>query len=155
MLFRSQPSSNLKLLRSPNNTPGEIGEKIGKMRGSGNDITKQQLRELKDFVSSGYPVIIGNKLLNNDGTEVNTDVVDSSSYIYEFLNSAIDKEKDRVNVMSKAEADQKQNLNFFFYMAKPKINFTKMPPEPKRLNNETYKYNEEAELKAYWCHSCP
>lgn len=146
--FIRQPSSNLKLLRSPNNTPGEIGEKIGKMRGSGNDITKQQLKELKDFVSSGYPVIIGNKLLNNDGTEVNTDVVDSSSYIYEFLNSAIDKEKDRVNVMSKAEADQKQNLNFFFYMAKPKINFTKMPPEPKRLNNETYKYNEEAELKA-------
>ena len=146
--FIRQPSSNLKLLRSPNNTPGEIGEKIGRMRGSGNDITKQQLKELKDFISSGYPVIIGNKLLNNDGTEVNTDVVDSSSYIYEFLNSAIDKEKDRVNVMSKAEADQKQNLNFFFYMAKPKINFTKMPPEPKRLNNESYKYNEEAELKA-------
>lgn len=136
----------LKLLRSPNNTPGEIGDKIGRMRGSGNDITKQQLKELKDFVSSGYPVIIGNKLLNNDGTSVNTDVVDSSSYIYEFLAGAIDKEKDRVNVMSKAEADKKQNLNFFFYMAKPQINFTKMPPEPKRLNNETYKYNKEADL---------
>ena len=146
--FIRDKSLNLKLLRSPNNTPGEIGEKIGRMRGSGNDITKQQLKELKDFVSSGYPVIIGNKLLNNDGTEVNTDVVDSSSYIYEFLNSAIDKEKDRVNVMSKAEADQKQNLNFFFYMAKPKINFEKIPPEPERLNNETYKYNKEAEIKA-------
>lgn len=141
----------LKLLRSPNNTPGEIGEKIGRMRGSGNDITKQQLKELKDFVSSGYPVIIGNKLLNNDGTSVNTDVVDSSSYIYEFLEGAIDEKKDRVNVMSKAEADKKQNLNFFFYMAKPEIdfsrkdNFGKMPPEPKRLNDKTYKYNKEAD----------
>ena len=141
----------LKLLRSPNNTPGEIGDKIGRMRGSGNDITKQQLKELKDFVSSGYPVIIGNKLLNSDGTSVNTDVVDSSSYIYEFLEGAIDEEKDRVNVMSKAEADKKQNLNFFFYMAKPEIdfsrkdNFGKMPPEPRRLNDETYKYNKEAD----------
>ena len=138
--------NGLKLLLSPNNTPGEIGNKIGRMKGSGNDITKQQLKELKDFVSSGYPVIIGNTLLNSDGTSVNTDVVDSSSYIYEFLNEAVDEEKNRVNVMSKAEADQKQNLNFFFYMAKPKINFTKMPPEPKRLNNESYKYNEEAAL---------
>ncbi len=137
----------LKLLRSPNNTPGEIGKKIGRMRGSGNDITKQQLKELKDFVSSGYPVIIGNGLLNSDGTAINTDVVDSSSYIYEFLNDAIDKEKDRVNVMSKATADKKQNLNFFFYLAKPEIKFSKMPPEPERLNNSKYKYNKEAELK--------
>lgn len=137
----------LKLLRSPNNTPGEIGKKIGRMRGSGNDITKQQLKELKDFVSSGYPVIIGNGLLNSDGTAVNTDVVDSSSYIYEFLNDAIDQEKDRVNVMSKATADKKQNLNFFFYLAKPEIKFSKMPPEPERLNNSKYKYNKEAELK--------
>lgn len=137
----------LKLLRSPNNTPGEIGEKIGRMRGSGNDITKQQLKELKDFVSSGYPVIIGNGLLNSDGTAVNTDVVDSSSYVYEFLNDAIDQEKDRVNVMSKATADKKQNLNFFFYLAKPEIKFSEIPPEPERLNNSKYKYNKEAELK--------
>lgn len=136
----------LKLLRSPNNTPGEIGDKIGRMRGSGNDITEQQLKELKDFISSGYPVIIGNKLLNSDGTAVNTDVVDSSSYIYEFLNDALSEEKDRLNVMSKAEADKKQNLNFFFYMAKPEIKFIKMPPEPKRLNNSTYQYNKEADL---------
>lgn len=137
----------LKLLRSPNNTPGEIGKKIGRMRGSGNDITKQQLKELKDFVSSGYPVIIGNGLLNSDGTAVNTDVVDSSSYVYEFLNDAINQEKNRVNVMSKATADKKQNLNFFFYLAKPEIKFSKMPPEPERLNNSKYKYNKEAELK--------
>lgn len=136
--------NGLKLLRSPNNTLGEIGQKIGRMRGSGNDITKQQLKELKDFVSSGYPIIVGDGLLKKDGT-VNTAVVDSSSYVYEFLNGAL--QKDNVNVMSKTQADEKQNLNFFFYMAKPQINFTEMPPEPERLNNSTYKYNKEAELK--------
>ena len=125
---------------------GDLAQKVGVMRGSGNDITKQQVKELEDFMSSGYPIIIGNKLLNSDGTAVNADVVDSSSYMYEFLSEAIDKEKDRVNVMSKTEADNAQNLNFFFYMAKPEISFSEngMPPEPKRLNYLSYTYNKEA-----------
>ena len=134
-----------KYLRSPNNTNGEIGKKIGRMRGSGNDITKQQVSALEDFVSSGYPVIIGDGLLNDDKT-VNTNVVDSSSYMYEFLTNAIDKTKARTNVMSKTEADKKENLNFFFYLAKPEITFSAngIPPEPQRLNDSSYKYNKEA-----------
>ena len=137
--------NDAKYLRSPNNTNGEIGKKIGRMRGSGNDITKQQVSALEDFVSSGYPVIIGDGLLNDDKT-VNTNVVDSSSYMYEFLTNAIDKTKARTNVMSKTEADKKENLNFFFYLAKPEITFSAngIPPEPQRLNDSSYKYNKEA-----------
>lgn len=137
--------NGVKYLRSPNNTNGEIGKKIGRMRGSGNDITKQQVSALEDFVSSGYPVIIGDGLLNDDKT-VNTNVVDSSSYMYEFLTNAIDKAKARTNVMSKTEADKKENLNFFFYLAKPEITFSAngIPPEPQRLNDSSYKYNKEA-----------
>lgn len=137
--------NDAKYLRSPNNTNGEIGKKIGRMRGSGNDITKQQVSALEDFVSSGYPVIIGDGLLNDDKT-VNTNVVDSSSYMYEFLTNAIDKTKARTNVMSKTEADKKENLNFFFYLAKPEITFSAngIPPEPQRLNTSSYKYNKEA-----------
>ena len=137
--------NDAKYLRSPNNTNGEIGKKIGRMRGSGNDITKQQVSALEDFVSSGYPVIIGDGLLNDDKT-VNTNVVDSSSYMYEFLTNAIDKAKARTNVMSKTEADKKENLNFFFYLAKPEITFSAngIPPEPQRLNDSSYKYNKEA-----------
>lgn len=125
---------------------GNLKQKVGVMRGSGNDITEQQVKELEDFVSSGYPVIIGNKLLNSNGTAVNTDVVDTSSYMYEFLNEAIDKKKNRVNVMSKSQADNAQNLNFFFYLAKPEISFEEnaMPPEPTRLNDSDYTYNKEA-----------
>lgn len=124
------------------NLPADLQNKIGLMRGSGNDITKQQVKELNDFVSSGYPVIVGNGLLNTDTKSVNTNVVDSSSYMYQFINKAITS--NRVNVMSRSEADEKQNLNFFFYLAKPEINFKDLPPEPVRLNNSTYKYNEEA-----------
>lgn len=138
--------TDLRLLLSPN-AGYPICNKIGRMRGSGNDITEQQVKQLKAFVSSGYPVIIGDGLLNDDGT-VKTSVVDSSSYMYEFLNDAVNKEKNRANVMSKKEADSKQNLNFFFYMAKPKLVFDEMPPEPKRLTtdgtNSTYTYNKEA-----------
>lgn len=121
---------------------GNLKQKVGVMRGSGNDITEQQVKQLKNFVSSGYPVIVGDALLNSDGTAVNTNVVDSSSYMYEFLSDEIGK--NRVNVMSKAEADSRQNLNFFFYLSKPEISFSSMPPEPKRLNSTSYKYNKEA-----------
>lgn len=140
---QAQEKDDLQLMISPF-ADLDVSKKIARMRGSGNDITKQQLKELRDFVSSGYPVIIGDGLLNKDGT-VNTNVVDSSSYIYEFLDESISEEKDRVNVMSKTEADNRQNLNFFFYLAKPKIVFDKMPPEPKRLNDSNYVYNKEAE----------
>ena len=122
--------------------PEKLQNKIGLMRGSGNDITKQQLKELNNFVSSGYPVIIGDGLLNTDKSAINTNVVDSASYMYQFLNKAISS--DKVNVMSKSEADVKENLNFFFYLSKPKIMFSEMPKEPQRLNDD-YTYNEEAE----------
>ena len=139
-------SNGSKLIWSPNSNafPKEYVGKIGVMRGSGNDITKQQVSELKDFLSSGYPIIIGDKLLNSDASAVNTNVVDSSSYMYEFLTDAL--ENDRVNVMSKSVADKKENLNFFFYLAKPEISFSEngMPPEPQRLNASTYTYNAEA-----------
>ncbi len=69
--------------------------------------------------------------------------MDSASYMYQFLNKAFSS--DKVNVMSKSEADVKENLNFFFYLSKPKIMFSEMPKEPQRLNDDDYTYNEEAE----------
>lgn len=135
-----------KVLRSSvkSTLPEKLQNKIGLMRGSGNDITKQQLKELNNFVSSGYPVIIGDGLLNTDKNAINTNVVDSASYMYQFLNKAISS--DKVNVMSKSEADVKENLNFFFYLSKPEIMFLEMPKEPQRLNDGNYAYNEEAEV---------
>ncbi len=134
-----------KALWSPNRvTDTKIKDKVGRMRGSGNDITKQQVKELKAFMSSGYPIIIGDKLLKNG--KVNTDVVDSSSYMYQFLSKAVSD--NRQNVMSWTQASQRQNLSFFFYLSKPEIRFSKMPPEPQRLNEDKadYKYNKAAEL---------
>ena len=142
-LLNDDYSSSTQLRSSVKaNLPTNLQNKIGLMRGSGNDITKQQVEELNDFVSSGYPIIVGDGLLNADKKSVNTNVVDSSSYMYQFINKAITS--DKVNIMSKSEADKKQNLNFFFYLAKPEISFKELPPEPVRLNDSNYKYNKEA-----------
>ena len=145
-LLNDDYSSGTQLRSSVKSSlPTNLQNKIGLMRGSGNDITKQQLKELNDFISSGYPVIIGNKFINTDGKTINTNIVDSSSYMYTFFNNAISSGK--VNVMSKKTADEKKNLNFFFYLAKPEIVFPKggMPPEPQRLNASDYTYNKEAD----------
>lgn len=98
-------------------------------RGSGNDITMQQYRELMSFVKSGYPVVIADGLVQNG--KINTSVVDNSSYVYKFLESA----QAYRNVMTYTNASkQKQNIFFYVNVAKPKIVFSDggMPPEAPR-----------------------
>lgn len=144
--YATDSNGNILGIWNPLTLSDDLKNKVGLMRGSGNDITEQQVKELTDFVSSGYPIIIGDKLLNSAGTAINTNVVDSSSYMYQFLNKIVGE--NRVNVMSKTEADNKENLNFFFYVSKPELLFSKggIPPEPERLNSSSYKYNKDAEL---------
>lgn len=64
------------------------GNSQGNYRLSGNDITSDKVRELKEFVEAGYAVIISDKSLvkNSDGSySVNTATVDKSSNMYKFL----------------------------------------------------------------------
>lgn len=49
-------------------------------RFSGNDITKLKLKELEDYISGGYPVLLEGKLFTCDNR-----VVDDSSNLYQFL----------------------------------------------------------------------
>ena len=55
---------------------GENGETqyagLGSLRGSGNDITRQQYNELLDFVKSGYPVVLGNSLVDSKSGKIST-----------------------------------------------------------------------------------
>lgn len=91
----------------------------GFFRGSGNDITQQKYNELMEFVKSGYPVVIGNKLVNNRTANPNT--VDSSSYYYQFLSETLHYE----NVMTTGELESKsKDLSFFANLSKPVIEFT-------------------------------
>ena len=93
---------------APFNTYGSEGG--GYFRGSGNDMTSEECEELLEFVKSGYPVVLGNSLLNSDRT-VDTDEVDNSSYYYEFLSQAISYD----NVVTKSELDSGQkDMNFYF-----------------------------------------
>lgn len=115
---------------APFNTYGSEGG--GYFRGSGNDMTSEECEELLEFVKSGYPVVLGNSLLNSDRT-VDTDEVDNSSYYYEFLSQAISYD----NVVTKSELDSGQkNMNFYFNLTKPVIQFDEnggRPKEPTRI----------------------
>lgn len=140
------PLNGKKRLRHPQKTKlsEDLQNRVGVLRGSGNDITEQQVKQLEDFISSGYPIIIADGLLEKNKTEISTKVVDSSSYMYEFLNEAMNS--GRKNVIVKSEVTKNQNLMFYFNLAKPQIEFSKLPPEPERINDTSYKYNKEADI---------
>lgn len=123
--------TNYKKRFAPVSTYRENG--AGYLRGSGNDMTRQECEELVNFVKSCYPVVLGNALVNDQG-KVNENKVDASSYYYEFIEKALDYP----NVITRSEADQEGKLNSFYVdLAKPVIKFAEnggRPPEPKRLN---------------------
>lgn len=88
-------------------------------RGSGNDITKQQYKELIDFVKSGYPVVLSDGLYKNN--DIDTSKVDNSSYWYSFLKKAISYK----NVMSISQVkNEKENIDFYLNVGKPQICFS-------------------------------
>ena len=71
-------------------------------RFSGNDITKEKMEELKDFVNSGYPVVVADKFYTTNtagGKIINSGYVDNASYLYEFLDYYTTKAP-KENVMS-------------------------------------------------------
>lgn len=108
----------------------------GYLRGSGNDITKQQYRELMDYVKSGYPIVLGDSLIITSSNEkkVNTKTVDASSYFYKFLKEAINYP----NVIKKDDLEN-DSLTFFANLSKPVIDFSEgsRPPEVPDSNGGT------------------
>ena len=135
-----------------------VNSKTNSFRGSGNDITMQQYKELMSFAKSGYPIVLGDDLLDNGN--VSTKTVDNSSYIYKFLSEAVKFD----NVMAESEL-KKANSKITFYstLAKPEIKFSEngMPPEAPRDghsvgekiydsdNNEINTYNYIADEITY------
>lgn len=123
----------------------------GYFRGSGNDMTKQQYEELLDFVKSGYPVILGSKLVTSDRT-ANDKTVDSASWYYQFINEALKYS----NVVTDEELENKEkDISFYSNLAKPVITFDEdggMPPEPPRMikkQNGTFGYESVTEDRNY------
>lgn len=103
----------------------------GYFRGSGNDITTQIYQSLMEFVKSGYPVIFQSSLINTSGENrsVNTELVDSSSYYWQFMTDALKYE----NVFTTSELEEENMVDFYTNLAKPVIHLTEQPPEPPRV----------------------
>ncbi len=127
------PADGYQRRFAPTNTYSENGG--GYFRGSGNDMTRQECEKLKDFVKSGYPLVLGDSLVTGSGSDrkVNTGKVDAASYYYEFLSEALKYE----NTVTMTEAGNGKLSSFFVNLAKPVIDFTEngRPPEPERAND--------------------
>ena len=110
-----------------NNKTG-LGNKLY-WTGSGNDITAQHVKALKDFCDSGYPVILANSMVtaNNQIAKV-----DTSSYIYEFLAYAITKD----NVMPVRNVNP-TTISFYAQLAKPKIVFEENGTPPNAIGTSS------------------
>lgn len=72
----------------------------GSYRYPGNDITKEKYEDLVEYVTAGYPVVIGDGFFKTDsasGTKIlDEDVIDDSSYIYMFANDMTEARKTNV-----------------------------------------------------------
>ena len=64
------------------------GEVNGSYRMSGNDITTDKLRALKEYVEAGYALILSDEFFNDNMT-INTNKLDSSSNLYKFINEVV------------------------------------------------------------------
>lgn len=66
-----------------------VGDKFGDDYSSGNDITIDKLRELKDYIKAGYAVLLSDDFFTYDAkgnlTGINTTTVDSSSNMYKLI----------------------------------------------------------------------
>ena len=116
-----QDGANRSALKSSLSLPLEM---------SGNDLTKQQVKALQDFVDSGYPVIISDGLMENN--QVNPNVVDNSSYMYEVLVDILSED----NVMVSNQIDITE-LAFYANLDKPKIVFTQNGCPPSAIGTSS------------------
>ena len=73
-------------------------------RGSGNDITKQKVSELEDYIKAGFPVVFSDGFFSIDyGRGINEKYIDNCSNVFTLLCYA----KDKDNVL---KVDSKGNL---------------------------------------------
>ena len=100
------------------------GTTIGSVRGSGNDITKEIKNKLVNFAKSGYPVVVAGNIYGKNKETISTELVDNSSYIYDFLNEV----KGFDNVYKEGEVTADEDINFYAELPKPKIELSSSPP---------------------------
>ena len=119
------------VIKGSQKTAATVGDKdsttgttIGSVRGSGNDITKEIKNKLVNFAKSGYPVVVAGDIYGENKKTISTNLIDNSSYIYDFLNEV----KGFDNVYKEGEITADGDINFYAELPKPKIEFSSFPP---------------------------
>ena len=119
------------VIKGSQKTAATVGDKdsttgttIGSVRGSGNDITKEIKNKLVNFAKSGYPVVVAGDIYGENKKTISTNLIDNSSYIYDFLNEV----KGFDNVYKEGEITADEDINFYAELPKPKIEFSSFPP---------------------------
>lgn len=96
-------------------------------RYSGNDLDNESVKRLTQFVDAGYPIILADKFYENASAEkesrkVNTNQVDSASYMHQFINNIVTKKT--VYSVTDVKNDKSDKEGFFVWLlnlAKPEI----------------------------------
>ena len=100
-------NGRLHIINDANFNSGNLGGKTFSFetRFSGNDITKKKMLELENFLDTKMPIIVADGLVNISSTgeivSINEDVIDNSSYLYEFL----DNHKDEIIYQSQSTSN--------------------------------------------------
>lgn len=98
-------------------SPKELTGDLLSFRYSGNDITKTKLKDLLEYVSANYPVVVSDALYHTDKS-VNQDAVDNTSYLYQFLEQI----KGNQNVFTVSQAENVgSGIGDYLNIPKPQI----------------------------------
>lgn len=106
------------------NVDASISEGEGDVRYSGRDLTMTKMMELKEFVDSGYPLVISSGLYS--GNAISLKAVTEKSVMYTFLN-AYTGASAKDNVIK--EGTKKAELNELVSIPKPELQMIWKPKE--------------------------
>ena len=107
-------------------------------RFAGNDITKEKLNKLKDYISSGFPIVFADGFVTTSGSSliVNKNKIDDCSRMYELVDFAIKYRQDnpsRKNVIFE-EKDESLNADALNSL----INAVNLPSPKIELEKQVY-----------------
>lgn len=81
------------LLADEYESDGLLNDDVIQTRYAGNDITETKVKQLMEYASSGYPIVISSAFYDGEGN-ISKGRVDKNSYMYEFMNTCVsDREK--------------------------------------------------------------
>lgn len=110
---------------------------VGVYRYSGNDITKEKMDELLDYVAANYPVVLADDFYTDKTwASINTKKIDNSSYVYDFLQET----KDCNNVLPVSKISNSSLFSYYINMPKLEIDF--MTSTGGIISEDSDNYNE-------------